>query len=114
MNKLRAAAITSQENSQLWVGKLIGGCDGCFDPTTAEFEVTEGEVYDFPRNDNCEIQYCNIEGIHWVESSLEGDDDTSGDIPRVIAAVSDKMKSKGKQPFTCSTKDQSMHLFAIP
>ena len=53
-------AITSQENSQLWVGELSGGADGDFDPLTAEF--TEGVVYDFPRSSGaCEVQYCNIE-----------------------------------------------------
>lgn len=51
----RAVAITSQENSQLWVGKLSGGCDGCFDVETAEFLEEEGAVYDFPRNANCEV-----------------------------------------------------------
>jgi hypothetical protein len=32
----------------------------------------------------------------------------------VLAAVSDKMKGGGKQPFSCFEKDQSFHLFAIP
>jgi hypothetical protein len=54
---IRAAAITSQEDSQLWVGKLTTGCDGCFDPATAEFDPDEGVAYDFPRNDNCEVAF---------------------------------------------------------
>jgi hypothetical protein len=28
--------------------------------------------------------------------------------------VSDKMKSKGKQAYSCFEKDQSFHLFGIP
>ena len=34
--------------------------------------------------------------------------------PQVLVGVSDKMKSKGKQSFTCGPKDQSVHLFALP
>jgi len=31
-----------------------------------------------------------------------------------LVGVSDKMKGKGKQPFTCLEKDQSFHLFQLP
>jgi hypothetical protein len=103
----QAVAITSQENSQLWVGELSGGSDGAFDPETAEF--TAGEVFDFPRESTtCEVQYCNIEGIHWV--SGKKDEGT----PQMLVAVSDKMKSKGRQGATCQDKDQSVHLFTLP
>ena len=101
----QAVAVTSQENSQLWIGSLSGGSDGEFDPATAEF--AGGKVYDFPRDANCNLQYCNIEGIHWVEGGGPG-------TPQVLVGVSDKMKSKGKQSFTCGPKDQSVHLFALP
>ena len=123
-------AVTSQENAQVWVGKLEGGRDGLFDPAAAFFHEEGGRVYDFPRNQNCEVQYCNIEGVYWVEggSSTSGDSSTGGgddddeegegeelgDPPQVLVAVSDKMKGKGKQPYTCLEKDQSFHLFAIP
>jgi len=33
---------------------------------------------------------------------------------QVLAAVSDKMKGKGKQAYSCFEKDQSFHLFGIP
>jgi hypothetical protein len=33
---------------------------------------------------------------------------------QMLAAVSDKMKSKGKQAYSCFEKDQSFHLFGIP
>jgi len=102
-----AVALTSQENSQLWVGTLSGGADHKFDPATAAFG--EGKVYDFPRTSgNCDVQYCNIEGVHWV-SGHDGDK-----APQMLVAVSDKMKSKGKQAATCFEKDQSVHLFTLP
>lgn len=103
----QSVAITSQENSQIWVGELSGGSDGAFDPATAEF--TTGEVFDFPREAaTCEVQYCNIEGIHWV--SGKKDEGT----PQMLVAVSDKMKSKGRQSAACQDKDQSVHLFTLP
>lgn len=103
----QSVAITSQENSQLWVGQLSGGSDGAFDPEAAEF--SEGEVFDFPRAPaTCEVQYCNIEGIHWV--SGKKDEGT----PQMLVAVSDKMKSKGRQDAACQDKDQSIHLFTLP
>ena len=107
----RAIAVTSQENSQLWIGELSGGSDGEFDPETATF--TEGRTYDFPRTSaSCELQYCNIEGIHWVSGQKESNGE--GLSPQMLVAVSDKMKSKGRQAASCFEKDQSMHLFALP
>ena len=86
------------------------GADGEFDPELAEFvEHDKSKTYDFPRNAVCGVQYCNVEGIAWVE---DGGDES--DAPRVLVGVSDKMKSKGKQAFTCLEKDQSFHLFSIP
>ena len=32
----------------------------------------------------------------------------------MLMAVSDKMKSKGRQDFRCHEKDQSIHAFVIP
>ena len=106
-----AVAVTSQENSQLWVGELSGGYDGAFDPASAAF--SEGTIYDFPRSSvGCEVQYCNIEGVHWVSGGKV--DDGSTGAPQTLVAVSDKMKSKGRQPATCQEKDQSVHLFQLP
>lgn len=34
--------------------------------------------------------------------------------PQMLVAVSDKMKSKGRQPAACQEKDQSVHLFTLP
>ena len=33
---------------------------------------------------------------------------------QLLVAVSDKMKSKGRQPSVCQDKDQSVHMFALP
>ena len=107
-----AVAITSQENSQLWIGALSGGSDGKFDPAAASF--SEGTIYDFPRvaSGSCDVQYCNIEGIHWVTPG--SDKHKIGETPPMLVAVSDKMKSKGRQLSACADKDQSVHLFTVP
>lgn len=108
----QAVAVTSQENSQLWIGSLSGGSDGDFDPAEAAF-AGEGKVYDFPRTSGaCEVQYCNVEGIHWVSGGKDGGKE--GSSPQMLVAVSDKMKSKGRQPASCFDKDQSVHLFSLP
>jgi len=66
-------------------------------------------VYDFPRSQSsCEVQYCNIEGIHWVSG------DANADTPQMLVGVSDKMKSGGRQAASCQDKDQSVHLFTLP
>ena len=55
----------------MWLGSLAGGANGEFDPATAEF--TAGKIYDFPRTtDGCAVQYCNIEGIHFLSNSMGG------------------------------------------
>jgi len=98
-------AISSQEDSKIWVGRLVGLQEnGLYDlEKLALLDSEEGkpEVYHFPMNDDCEVVYCNIEGIHWLDENM-------------IVAVSDKMKSKGKQPFRCFDKDQSVHAFVFP
>ena len=105
----KTVAITSQENSQVWIGTLSGGDDDAFDPLTAEFaDLDDGpKVLDFPRDPTCGVSYCNVEGLAWVEGG--GD---NGTLPQVLVAVSDKMKKA--QPFRCLEKDQSFHLFGIP
>mmetsp|Transcript_21805 Transcript_21805/g.38547 ORF Transcript_21805/g.38547 Transcript_21805/m.38547 type:complete len:415 (+) Transcript_21805:108-1352(+) len=87
-------AITSQENSAVWVSEIKASKSG-------DLELAKGKVYDFPRNDLCEIKYCNIEGVYF-----ESED--------VLVAVSDAMKSHGRQPFICRDKGQSVHVFSIP
>lgn len=95
-------AITSQEDSQLWVGRLLGKDDksGLWDVENLAFDQM-GEIFDFPKDNDCEKIYCNIEGIHWL------DDGT-------LLAASDKMKKQGKQHFRCREHDQSIHVFVLP
>ena len=97
-------AITSQEDSQVWISTLTDFTDGKFNPATTEFSADNVKVYDFPRDGNCNVIYCNIEGIHWY----------GHDNKNVLVAVSDKMKNNGKQDFRCQDKDQSIHFFGLP
>lgn len=95
-------AISSQEESQVWIGLLLGKNDaGLWDIDAIEFDPDVAKLYDFPRDNNCDVVYCNVEGIHWINSDM-------------LMAVSDKMKSKGKQDFRCFDKDQSVHVFVLP
>lgn len=102
MDKNGRVAITSQEESQVWVGHMVGQNDaGQWDLHALEFDGSSAKVFDFPKNDKCETVYCNIEGIHWIDDNM-------------LMAVSDKMKSRGKQDYRCFDKDQSVHAFVIP
>ncbi|GMH77818.1 hypothetical protein TrST_g13883 [Triparma strigata] len=92
-------AVTSQEDSALWTGYLTLDEEGFFDPDIAEFKTDK--IMNFPRDDECRMVYCNIEGIHWVGENQ-------------VVAVSDKMKNRGKQDFRCFDLDQSIHIFALP
>jgi hypothetical protein len=103
MNSEGRVAISSQEESQIWIGQVKGQReDGLWDVDSMEFSPHDKQVvYDFPKNDQCATIYCNIEGVHWINDDM-------------IIAVSDKMKSKGKQDFRCFDKDQSVHVFVLP
>lgn len=102
LNEDGRVAITSQEDSQVWIGQLIGReDDGLWDIDALELSDEEAQVYDFPKNDKCKTVYCTIEGIEWMGAHM-------------LLAVSDRMKSKGKQHFRCFEKDQSVHAFLIP
>jgi hypothetical protein len=102
MNEEGRVALTSQEDSRLWIGQLNGrNEDGLWDIDAIEFDETVAQVYDFPRDHHCDIIYCNIEGIFWMNDNM-------------VMAVSDKMKGKGMQNFRCFEKDQSVHVFVIP
>jgi hypothetical protein len=50
------------------VGPLVNPEGGAFDPL--ESYLGEGRVFDFPKNDNCETVYCNIEGVAWVTDNM--------------------------------------------
>lgn len=95
-------AITSQQYSQIWIGDMtMHGPGNSFDPMKSELVEDGAFVYNFPRDDDCNIIYCNVEGIHWLSDSM-------------FVGVSDKMKSGGRQDYRCRSKDQSIHLFSLP
>ena len=83
-------SVISQEDSSLFIAD--------FDKETLEFTDT-GKVYNFPRNDRCEVQYCNVEGIVWLDEFR-------------FVAVSDK--AKDEEPFFCLDGDQTVVVFALP
>jgi hypothetical protein len=74
-------AITSQENSSVWIGAAVGIDNGVIDPDVFEFVKDSGVTYQFPKSNDCHTIYCNIEGIHWMNNEM-------------LMAVSDKMKGK--------------------
>jgi hypothetical protein len=92
----RWMAVVSQQNSALWIGEITHVPED-----EGVIQLSKGTVYDFPRDNDCRIEYCNIEGVDWEGSNR-------------LTFVSDKMKSKGAQSFTCWKKDQSIHTFLIP
>jgi hypothetical protein len=83
--------VISQESSALWVGRLA---------PSAWQVLGEGTVYRFPRNDDGKTIYCNLEGVSWLSADE-------------VVVVSDKMK-QGEQKPRCRSKDQSIHVFAVP
>ena len=83
-------AITSQENAAMWVGD--------FDVEKLEI-VGEGVTLHFPRDHDCNIRHCNIEGVIWVDEYR-------------IVAVSDR--TKATQPFWCEATDQTLSMFMLP
>jgi len=97
--------ISSQEESAVWLGHASGIVDGIIDPVTFEFvessNTKSSSVLSFPKDTGCHTVYCNIEGIHFIDDQM-------------LMAVSDKMKSGGKQDYRCQEKDQSIHTFVIP
>jgi hypothetical protein len=85
-------AVVSQVNSMLWVGNL--------DEANWTWR-DEGRLYQFPRSQDGEIQYGNIEGVGWIT-------------PTRVVAVSDRRKKKNQPDKRTSEKDQSIHIFELP
>ncbi len=89
-------AITSQEDSQIWIGTL----------SATSWAITGGTAYEFPQGSSSgvvgagtKVLYGNIEGITFISANQ-------------IAVVSDKVKSD--QPSYQQYKDQSVHIFNLP
>lgn len=93
-------AITSQENSSLWLGEIDFGDGDYLDPDELRL-LPNGRIYYFPRDHECDFKYCNIEGVSFISDNM-------------IVTVSDKMKKGNRQSPKCLHKDQSIHIFAIP
>jgi hypothetical protein len=83
-------AVTSQETSRLWLGKLRRS-----DWTIAG----AGRSYDFPRTRKGKLLYSTVEGISWLAADT-------------FVAVSDLAKED--HPSRCKRKDQSIHVFRLP
>jgi len=95
-------AITSQEDSKVWFGRLLGiDSSGHLDTDRVAFDESYGKIISFPRSESCFASYCNVEGISFSNNGM-------------VIAVSDKMKKGGKQDYRCLEKDQSIHMFALP
>lgn len=86
----RRFAILSQENSEMWIGE--------FDHAKWKW-VDDGKIYRFPRSQQGEILYGNVEGVAWIT-------------PKRLAIVSDIRKSE--QDPSVEQKDQSIHIFDLP
>ncbi|KAK9172741.1 Uncharacterized protein cmbei_5003980 [Cryptosporidium meleagridis] len=93
-------AITSQEDSSIWIGEIDYGDGEYLDPDKIQL-LPNGRVYHFPRDHVCDFKYCNVEGVSFISDNM-------------IVTVSDKMKKKSRQSPKCLHKDQSIHIFAIP
>jgi hypothetical protein len=85
-------AVVSQESSMLWVGRFDDDTWTCRD---------EGQLYQFPRDEDGAIRYGNIEGVAWTT-------------PRRVVTVSDRRKKTSQPEKRLSEKDQSVHIFEIP
>eukprot|EP00922_Rhytidocystis_sp_ex-Travisia-forbesii_P017586 GHVS01026205.1.p1 GENE.GHVS01026205.1~~GHVS01026205.1.p1 ORF type:complete len:418 (+),score=65.58 GHVS01026205.1:318-1571(+) len=96
----KALAITSQQESMLWIGEVNLDDDFRMSEADALEVQSGGSFYLFPRDNDCNVVYCNIEGISFINN-------------RMLVAVSDQMKH-GRQDFRCLQKDQSLHVFSLP
>lgn len=90
-------AVSSQESAAVWIGHLYVSKD----TSARDWRFSEGKIYDFPRDDDCRVIYCNVEGLSFISETM-------------LVAVSDQMKVDNRQPFRCLAKDQSIHVFVIP
>jgi hypothetical protein len=83
-------AVVSQESSALWVGR--------FAPSSWDL-LDDGTTYAFPPDPRGRTVYGTVEGVSWL-----ADDE--------VVVVSDR--AKPTQPSRLRTKDESVHVFALP
>jgi hypothetical protein len=84
-------AITSQASAMVWVARIHVG-------ETVQFD--DGALFEFPRDAQGEVIFCNVEGVAWGGKNL-------------LVTVSDRMK-QGQQDSRCAQHDQSIQVFRIP
>ncbi|CAF3859534.1 unnamed protein product, partial [Rotaria sp. Silwood1] len=93
-------AVTSQENSQVWIG-LIEELDQA--PFFDLSSLDKSTIYDLPRTtetaSDCQVKYCNIEGVAWRGKNQ-------------LILVSDR--AKDDEDIHCIDKDQSVHYVVLP
>ena len=83
-------AIVSQQNSELWIGKL----------KSKSWKISgRGRTYQFPRTPKGLRPYGNVEGACWIGKQR-------------LVVVSDKKKKD--QDSLCEKKDQSIHIIELP
>ena len=79
-----------QSDSQIWIGSINWD--------TWEF-VDQGALFNLPRNDACEVTYCNIGAVQWL-------DDRRITLASGVAQPGD--------PWPCHSKSESLHQFLLP
>lgn len=80
----------AQSDSQVWIGR--------FNWEAWEF-VDEGTLYNLPRNDACQVTYCNIGAVQWL-------DDRRITLASGVALPGD--------PWPCFAKSESLHQMLLP
>lgn len=85
-------AVASQESSRVWVGRASFGPDG-------DLRLETEGVYPFPRQRDGDVDYCNVEGLSWVDETT-------------LIAVSDLEKDGQKS--RCRNHAEQLHLFGLP
>ena len=95
-------AVTSQEDSQVWIGTIEEIPASPFF-VVATLKTTDTIIYDTPRitddQKRCQVQYCTIEGVAWQNRTQ-------------LILVSDQAKKD--QDTLCTSKEQSIHYFSMP
>ncbi len=80
----------AQDDSAVWLGSL--------DWDSWEFRE-EGAVYQLPRNDACQVVYCNMRGVQWLDDRR--------------ISVASGVAPPGS-PWPCFSKSESLHQFLLP
>jgi len=98
--KSGSIAVTSQEDSQLWIG-TIEEIDRA--PYYKLKSPKKNSVYNLPRTtvvgSECPVVYCTIEGVVWHKKNQ-------------LIMVSDEAKERHAP--ICANKDQMVHFFSLP